>query len=540
MTATTKRTVLAVALAAAAALPAGLAAGAPADTADAAPITIDPARRLQRIDGFGASALTGFGAFQRGHFDQVVPRGVTYKTTPSQRKALLTTLVRDLGVSHVRIWVFPAGIERANDNDDPAVMNWKAFTWSGDRDRPQASTMLANRINGIEELGEVLKVAVPLGMTHWILTPGNLPGWLMHRLNDPHDKARFAEYAEWAAAHVLYLKKQFGFEAPYWSLFNEPDNRGWTDATMWREWIRALGRRFGKEGLKTKIVFPDYMNVHRAVKLVPHVLADAEVRRYVGALAYHHYRGSGDGPQPFLETVGRPGTADAGATYERITRGARGMAELGRKFALPSWQTETGYYPRFTKKLPEWQIGRARANEIYYELRSGASAVQGMFMLWVDAVDPRYDATVRHEGHHVVMKTDGKHVTGWQVTRDCGAVFAHYARFVRPGDHRVEAACSDPMLRPTAFVGRKEKRVTLVVVNNASKPRRVTIRLPRPWDDASARTRSLLTNATCMLAEGKLRPTRDRQGAYVTQIPAHSLATFVWDAENRTPAPAER
>ena len=62
-----------------------------ADQPGASPvlIRIDGARPLQQIDGFGTSSVGGFEALERGYFDQVVPRGVTYKTTPAQRKAIL-------------------------------------------------------------------------------------------------------------------------------------------------------------------------------------------------------------------------------------------------------------------------------------------------------------------------------------------------------------------------------------------------------------------------------------------------------------------
>ena len=148
------------------------------------------------------------------------------------------------------------------------------------------------------------------------------PARLQIRLKDPKDPDWFEEYAEWAAAHLLYLKKSYGFEAPYWSMANEPDHWGaWNTPENWIAWMKAAGARFRKEGLKTKIMFPDYMNVHASVPLVTEVLKDAEARQYIGALAYHHYRSSGDGPQPFLNIMHKPETADSGALYDKLTGG---------------------------------------------------------------------------------------------------------------------------------------------------------------------------------------------------------------------------
>lgn len=497
-----------------------------ADDAAAIAVRIDGARPLQQIDGFGSSCVVGFEALERGEFDQVVPHGVAYRTTPEQRKAMLEAAIRELGATHLRIWLWPPGIEPRNDNDDPRVMDWGAFRWKGGSGEPVATSMVENRANGIHEWGEFLKDAVPLGLTHWILTPGRMPEWLHRRLKDPQDADRFEEYAEWAAAHLLYLKKNFGLEAPYWSLCNEPDVFGWKSAELWLPWVKATAARFRKEGLATKIMFPDFMDVHAALPVTKAVLEDAEARGYIGALAYHHYRSSGDGPQPFLDLVSKAETADAGKLFDKLTGGARAMAELGRKYGLPSWQTETGYYPRNVKDLTEWEVGRGRANEIYYELISGASAVQGMSLFSPDAMDSRYGARTRSEGHHLLLTTDGKRVVHWEVSKDAGAVFAHYARFVRPGDRRIEVQCADPMLRITAFASEQSRRYVAVAINNAKEPKTIRFQLSSPRWKASC-VGGLVTDAMRTMESQAIAniPAKD---PFETQLPPLSLATFVW------------
>lgn len=490
-------------------------------------VRVDGSRPLQQIDGFGSSCVVGFEALERGYFDQVVPAGVAYRTTPGQREAILETAIRELGATHLRIWLWPPGIEPRNDNDDPRVMDWSAFRWKGASGEPQAKGEVENRANGIHEWGEFLTNALPLGLTHWILTPGDMPAWLHLRLNDPKDAERFEEYAEWAAAHLLYLKKNFGLEAPYWSLCNEPDNFGWKSAELWLPWVKATGARFRKEGLATKIMFPDFMDVHAAVPVTTAVLKDAEARGCIGALAYHHYRSSGDGPQPFLEVVSKPEAADAGKLFDKLTSGARAMAELGRKYNLPAWQTETAYYPRNVKSLSEWEIGRGRANEIYYELASGAAAVQGMCLFWPDGVDSRYDARSRHEGHHVLLNTDGAKLSRWEVSKDAGAVFAHYGRFVRPGDRRLHSECKDPMLRITAFASEKNHRYVAVAINNSKEAKTIRFQLSNlRWKPNYAG--GLVTDATRTLAPQPIANVPDQELRYETQLPPLSLATFVW------------
>lgn len=489
---------------------------------------VDCSRALQRIDGFGASSRGGFAAFERGGFDEVA-MGVSYRTTEEQRRAMLSAAVRELGLSHLRVWIEPSGIELKNDNDDPNAMNWEAFNWEGDSRKPATRDKRANRRNGIAGWGEILGVAVAMGLENWIPTPGGLPGWLRHRMRDPADADRFEEYAEWAAAHLLYLKKVHGLEAPYWSMHNEADNLGWKSPGMWAAWIKATGRRLRKEGLRTKIMFPDHMNVYEAVPLAAAVMEDEEARRYVGALAYHHYRSSGDGPQPFLNMASDPRKADGGRTFDKVTGGARAMAELGRKYGVPSWQTETAYYPRCVKNLSEWAVGRGRANEVHYELISGASAVEGMVMLGLNAIDERYDFNVRRGGHYIVMTTDGTNVTSWEATKDAGAVFAHWGRFVRPGDRRVEAECADASLRVTAFVSERSRRCVVVVVNNAREAKRFLCRqrgLAWPLRHAGG----VVTDRTRTLAP--LAVVRTRRGGgrieHSSELPPLSLCTLVF------------
>jgi O-glycosyl hydrolase len=505
--------------------------GAAPDKPLSVQVRIDGAKQLQQIDGFGSGAFGGFTLFDRGNCDWEFPKDVTYKTTREQREAMVTTAVRELGVTHLRMWIAPPSIEPVNDNDDPAVMAWDKFQWEGSPTVPPSEQPRFNRSYGLKEWGGVLAVGVPLGLKNWIITPGGLPDWLDHKLRDDHDPHRFDEYAEWAAAHVLYLKKTFGVEAPYWSMYNEPDNVGFKDPAFWTAWIKATGRRFRKEGLATRIMAPDYMNVYAAVPLTRSILADEEARSCIGALAYHHYRSSFDDPKPFLDITSQPATADAGKLYDRLTRGAREMAELGRRYGLPAWQTETAYYPAplKQKKLTPWDIARGRANEIHYELLSGASAVAGMLMIWIDAIDPRYEFTVRLTGHHIVMDTDGKNVTGWAVTKDCGAIFAHYGRFVRPGDHRVAAESDNPLVRVTAFSTGSGRRVA-VLVNNTAVPAGVLLNL----DTAAAKSSfagGLLSDETHTLAAHPVRRMGEAADRFECTLTPWSVCTIVWSPQ---------
>ncbi len=496
-------------------------------------ISIDLTRPMQRIDGFGSGAFGGFTLFDRGYADAEFAKGVTYITTAEQRDAMVTMAVRELGVTHLRMWLCPAGIEQTNDNDDPQVMAWDKFTWEGNTGKPLSDKPHLNRRYGLREWKDFLVPAVRLGARNWIVTPGWMPEWLKKRFDDPADPDRFEEYAEWAAAHLLFLKKEFGLEAPYWSMFNEPDVQGWKAVELWIPWVKATVARFRKEGLATKIMLPDFMNVYEAVPLTKALLDNDEIRPHVGAIAYHHYRSSFDDPQGFLQITSQPATADAGKLHHRLTAGARAMAELGRQYGIPSWQTETAYYPKplKDKHLSPWDVALGRANEIYYELDSGASAVAGMLTIWIDAIDPRYDYTVRMTGHHIVMRTDGRKVTEWAVTKDGGAIFAHYGRFVRPGDQRVTATCEDRMLRATAFLARGGTQVVAVVINNSRTARPVTFQLGK-LGFAPASMGGVMTDEQHTLVRHPLVPVYgDPYAEYRAELPPSCICTFVWSAD---------
>jgi len=494
-------------------------------------INIDCSQRLQRIDGFGAGALCGFGLFERGGFDNIIPKGTSYKTTVSQRKAMVDTAVRQLGLTHMRLFLFGCDAESTNDNNDPNVLNLDAFAGDSEKRELSLNAEGEDRRISLRELAELLDIAVPLGLENWIVTPGNMPGWLTE-LSKTNSRLFFAEYAEWAAGQLLYLKKIYKLEAPYWSMFNEPDPIGWKSAEWWIPWVKAVGRRFAREGLKTKIVVPDFMNVYDAIPLTEAILKDDEVRQYTGALAYHHYRSSFLGPGPYLEVTSRADTADAGKLYEQLTTGAKAMAKLGGKYNLPSWQTETAYYPQAMKDtgFSMWEIGRARANEIYYELTSGASAFETMLMIWVNVVDPRYNFPVRMEGHYIVMTTDGNNVTGWDVTKDTGAVLGHYGRYVRPGDYLISSRCQDWTLRTNAFVCEQKGRYVAVVINNSLAAKKIILQLDNmAWKPSFVG--GLMTDEKNTLAAHPVSLCKEKQNLYETTLPPLSLCTFVWSKQ---------
>jgi hypothetical protein len=58
-----------------------------------------------------------------------------------------------------------------------------------------------------------------------------------------------------------------------------------------------------------------------------------------------------------------------------------------------------------------------------------------------------------------------------------GYAVGHYARWVKKGDVRVDATSSDPLVMVTAFTSAARGTLSLVLINNATQPRTVTVSL---------------------------------------------------------------
>ena len=80
----------------------------------------------------------------------------------------------------------------------------------------------------------------------------------------------------------------------YYSVVNEPGYRagGLWSGELIRDVIKQLGPRLRAEGLQTAPVIPDDWGPAQAYERGWVILSDDAVRKYVGALAFHLYRGN--------------------------------------------------------------------------------------------------------------------------------------------------------------------------------------------------------------------------------------------------------
>ena len=124
---------------------------------------------------------------------------------------------------------------------------------------------------------------------------------------------------------------------------------------------------------------------------------------------------------------------------------------------------------------------RGRAIHIHDEmLYADASAYYAMNALW-DLTSHRDhfkgrggdhpDALFTEQDTVVLVDNDkpAVHITGM------GYAIGHYARWVRRGAVRIDAESSDPLVQVTAFRDDADKRLVLVVINNARESQRLLI-----------------------------------------------------------------
>jgi glucuronoarabinoxylan endo-1,4-beta-xylanase len=253
-------------------------------------IAIDPAKRFQTIQGWGASMRL----FADPHIiglPQDDPANAL-QIPVSVQNEILDSLYRTLGLTRVRVATETAEIEPVNDNQDPAHTNLSAFDFSARKN---------------DAFFEVVRDLRSRGVTEWWMSPIGTAPWMAD--------ASPAEYVELAMA-INRRWRDNGLELPYYSIANEPTGQGppFNNGDYLRQAVVLLGRTLAAEGFKTKLVIPDDIKPSSAASLARSILVDPEARQYVGAIAFHLY--------------GEP----LGASAE--------VAAVSAQYGIPLWMSE--------------------------------------------------------------------------------------------------------------------------------------------------------------------------------------------------------
>jgi hypothetical protein len=248
-------------------------------------IRVDPGVRYQTMVGWEATAQAGADA----------PGFATY------RDSLLDLAVHQLGINRLRLeitsgaeqptdWWLEGRAGRAdaatvrckryptiNDNDDPAVIDWRGFQFAQlDRDVVNVVLPIKRRL---EALGESLY----LNLTYVsFLRPCDGD-------TSPYIHSDVAEYAEFALATFLHLRDQFGLVPDAWEMILEPDNTKWRGRAI-GEALVATGDRLAAHGFHPAFIAPSTTDAANAVSYLDEMMRVPRVASYLRELSYHRYR----------------------------------------------------------------------------------------------------------------------------------------------------------------------------------------------------------------------------------------------------------
>ncbi|MBI4243668.1 MAG: glycoside hydrolase family 30 protein [Planctomycetes bacterium] len=419
-------------------------------------IDIDLQKQFQTIGGWGANSNFPSSKSNRDAA-RLIKGSKDYPRESGLRDRILDAAVLDLGLNKLLLGV-NRFVEPDNDNSDSDKINMSAFEFS-DLDH-EIEEMILPFKKRVESRGE--KMIFHLTYHDY---RKSTPEWL----KSP------AEYAELAAAVIIHLREKYGFEPEYWGTINEPGpDNNWTPESV-AECTIATGRRFKKEGIKSKIAGPDICNLRRISPFLD-AYEQTEAKNYLGAATYHLY-----------------------GSYNNINERIK-IASFASKLGIPTSMTE-------------WMLGKKLqiAEAIYYDLTIANSSEWNEYGLcWTNEDTKR----AKIGGDFFLVNDE---ITDFELLPNGRYLKQFFAR-VRPGYKRIEATSSDTkIIKSTAFLSPEGKGV-LILINSSSDEQLVRISgLPDSKYQVSY-TSDSAHNAKLPGVESKKR--------FSFKVPSKSVVTF--------------
>ncbi|HEX8546297.1 MAG TPA: T9SS type A sorting domain-containing protein [Cytophagaceae bacterium] len=431
-------------------------------------IVIDKKIKYQTIEGFG-----GFGA-----------REVPWNDGgPLYTDQYIDKVINDLGLTISRTQV-PTTFEMQNDNNDPFVTDLSKYNVDKSPDevfgagngackgehRPlNSQTPWMSAMNDkAKAAGEPIKFIAsiwspPYWMKYVRCYFGADPIWnklVVSEIASAEEvKDRKDEFAEYCVAFIKKVKEMTkssanpnGIDLYAISLQNEPKfaQAGFSSATYsyaeLANIIKHVGLRFDKEGIKTKIFWPedigdlaDFRRYINAVELNPEITPHADFA------AVHAYNANG--------TIA--GSANI-ALWDGMYRSAT------RYRPIQFWQTETsGYYKVSELKDAEgklirepkilWGGGMNLATTMYVGLKYGKLSA---WLYWSIG-----NSSNLNDGYQFFYN-DQPNVNY--------IASKHFYRYIRPGAVQIDSKVSDLDVLPVAFQHDEKETMSMVIINQDS------------------------------------------------------------------------
>ncbi len=373
-------------------------------------------------------------------------------------------LVFDLGVTMVR-YPMPFSFEPP-DPDDPLPASERVSRESHER---QMAFVRSFMERGVDDV-----YSSPWSPPAWMKTNRQIE-YAGHLRPD-----RREDFAEFLSASIRHLKGEHGLELAAVSIQNElafPEPYGSCvyNPHSLRETVRAVMRRFERDGLDTKILFHEDLTPqpHRVIGYIRPVMADAETSRFPGHFAVHH------------------STSVEG--WRRL------RAALDDYYGREMWMTETSVGGR------EWSRNLNNVRLMHNGLAGGNVS---QWTIW----------------QFSMLHNHGRPTSNYHA-------FRHFFRFVRPGAVRVESAPIDGDVVVSAWHHREDGNLTIVALNQTDRPVTLSLEVKGLAPEVTRVYRTSAREQGVRLADLPARPVRR------LTMPAESIVTLQSGPEIEIPRP---
>jgi O-glycosyl hydrolase len=397
-------------------------------------VSLDFSKTYQTIEGFG-----GFGS-----------QDVYWGQGPYTSPEFVQAIVNDLGLTISRDEI-PSSLEPTNENADPNVTDLAKFNL--DQQLQDHHVPFGKRVPHLKALREA-------GVQKFVASVWSPPVWMKHNnqlgngtqnqnsapayTTSPTAQTNqlkpenYEEFAEFLVAYARLFEREVGVPLYALSIQNEPRFSQFYQSCVYngaalRETMRVVGRRFKREGLKTKFFLPEDIGYTDGLRdLTLPALNDPEVREYVDVVAAHGYAFDGV----------KPDSPDA-ATWRTIYG-------WGGQYGKPLWMTETS---GFSNDL----AGAIKlAGAMHNALRYGNASA---WLFW-SLSEPTLSE------YSLISKTLQKSKRYF--------VSKNFYRYIRPGAVRVEASADQEPILPLAFKDGSKSVIVLINTGTSDQIMKLT------------------------------------------------------------------